>query len=103
MEIKAQLNKPYTEEQRLNFIVLNNHQLGYVIKETPEAILAWGYTDEEIQEQQKQAKIQEINRKITELEQESVKEILYGNDENVKVYQNVINGLIATKNSLKGV
>jgi len=34
MEIKATLNKPYTDKQRLDFIVLNNHNKGYEIKET---------------------------------------------------------------------
>ena len=40
MEIKAQLNKPFTDKQRADFIVENNHQLGYEIKETDEALLA---------------------------------------------------------------
>lgn len=40
MEIKAQLNKPYTEEERMNFIVEQNHNLGYEIKETDDALLA---------------------------------------------------------------
>lgn len=47
MEIKATLEKPYTEEQRLNFIVTENHQLGYEILETEQALEAWGYTEEE--------------------------------------------------------
>lgn len=48
MEIKATLNKPYDEIDKLNFIVTNNHQLGYEIKETETALEAWGYTQEEI-------------------------------------------------------
>lgn len=52
MEIKAQLNKPYSEEQRINFIVENNHQHGYEIRETASALEAWGYTEEEKQEQE---------------------------------------------------
>lgn len=47
MEIKATLNKPYTEEQRLNFIVEQNHNNGYEIKETETALQAWGYMAEE--------------------------------------------------------
>ena len=47
MEIKAKLNKPYTEEQRLNFIIEQNHKRGYEIKETNSALVAWGYTEEE--------------------------------------------------------
>lgn len=52
MEIKAQLAKPYTEEQRINFIVENNHRQGYEIRETETALEAWGYTEEEKQEQE---------------------------------------------------
>lgn len=48
MEIKAELLKPYSEEQRLDFVVEQNHELGYEIKETELALQAWGYTDAEI-------------------------------------------------------
>lgn len=47
MEIKVELKKPYNEKQRLDFIVLNSHQKGYEIKETPTALEAWGDTEEE--------------------------------------------------------
>lgn len=40
MEIKDKLEKPYTEKQRCDFIVKNNHQSGYEIKETDDALLA---------------------------------------------------------------
>ena len=40
MEIKATLNKPYTDKQRADFIVENNHNLGYEIQETEDALLA---------------------------------------------------------------
>lgn len=52
MEIKAKLDKPYTEEQRLDFIIEQNHQNGYEIKETKKALEAWGYTEEEKAEQE---------------------------------------------------
>lgn len=52
MEIKAYLEKPYTETQRLDFIVENNHNQGYEIRETEEQLQAWGYTAEEIAEQE---------------------------------------------------
>lgn len=61
MEIKAKLNKPYTEEQRLNFIVENNHKLGYEIRETQTELQAWGYTEEELLKQVKQNKYDEAN------------------------------------------
>lgn len=40
MEIKDRLEKPYTETQRCDFIVKNNHQSGYEIQETDDALLA---------------------------------------------------------------
>ena len=40
MEIKAKLNKPYTDKQRADFIVDNNHNKGYEIQETEDALLA---------------------------------------------------------------
>ena len=40
MEIKATLNKPYIDKQRADFIVDNNHNKGYEIQETEDALLA---------------------------------------------------------------
>lgn len=54
MEIKATLNKSYTEEQRLDFIVRYNHQQGYEIRETETELQAWGYTEEEKEQQERQ-------------------------------------------------
>ena len=56
MEIKAELKKPYTEEERISFIVEQNHTLGYEIRETQLALEAWGYTEEEKQQQERQRK-----------------------------------------------
>ena len=53
MEIKAELIKPYTEQERMDFIVEQNHRNSYEIKETETALEAWGYTEEEIQEQER--------------------------------------------------
>lgn len=47
MEIKAILNKPYTDKERIDFIVTQNHNKGYEIKETDVALEAWGLTEEE--------------------------------------------------------
>ena len=60
MEIKAELNKPYTDKQRADFIVENNHNLGYEIRETEAALEAWGYTEEEIKEQEEQKEKERI-------------------------------------------
>lgn len=59
MEIKNVLNKPYTEKQRMDFIVTNNHRQGYEIKETDTALEAWGYTEEE-QVQMEQERINNL-------------------------------------------
>lgn len=54
MEIKATLQKPYSEDERMNFIVEYNHKLGYKIEEGvneegEESLQAFGYTEEELQ------------------------------------------------------
>ena len=64
MEIKATLDKPYTEIQKNNFIA--EFQYGFEIKETEEALEAWGYTEEEELEQAKQLKYQEANSKAND-------------------------------------
>lgn len=61
MEIKAKLNKPYTDKQKMDFIVEQNHKNGYTIEETDKALLAWGKTDEEKLNNFKAAKYNEIN------------------------------------------
>lgn len=60
MEIKATLNKPYTDRERSDFIVANNHMLGYEIKETETALEAWGLTEEE----QKQADLENKQKSV---------------------------------------
>lgn len=55
MEIKATLQKPYTENERIEFIVENNHKKQYVVKETETALEAWGKTDDNyIEEREEQ-------------------------------------------------
>lgn len=64
MEIKATLQKPYTEKERVDFIVEQNHRLNYEIKETDTELQAWGRTQEEQEqfeeEQRKQQRIAEL-------------------------------------------
>ena len=54
MEIKATLQKPYTENERINFVVEQNHNNGYEIKETETALEAWGYTEEELAKEERE-------------------------------------------------
>ena len=60
MEIKATLQKPYDDTQRMDFIVQYNHGMGYVIEETETELQAWGYTEEELNDYEKQ-RIQELS------------------------------------------
>lgn len=46
MEIKAKLLKPYKINERVSFIMEANEKK-YEIKETEEALEAWGYTEED--------------------------------------------------------
>ena len=100
MEIKSTLNKPYTEKQKMDFIVENNHNLGYEIRETETALEAWGLTQEEKDQQEKQQKILEIDSKISELETLIIKELRLGNEENIQIYNDVIKGLEDTRDNL---
>lgn len=66
MEIKAILEKPYTEEEKENFIVKQNHNLGYEIKENDNALEAWGNTYEELIKKEKEllAKLKLTKREV---------------------------------------
>ena len=70
MEIKNSLKKPYSEKDRLDFIVENNHRQGYEIRETDEGLEAWGLSDDEKAEQAKEseriARIAELKRMLAE-------------------------------------
>lgn len=82
MEIKATLQKPYTEEQKVDFIINQNHRNGYEIRETEVALEAWGADDSEKLEQAKQAKYSE-NETIRDaflVEGVEYKEILWDSD-----------------------
>lgn len=48
MEIKARLKKPFLDDERLSFIVENNHLKGWQINETDTELQALGYSDLEI-------------------------------------------------------
>ena len=87
MEIKNILKKPYTENQRLNFIVLNNYELNYEIKETPKALEAWGKDDNDLLIDAKENKIIENDRLRDEALNRGVmyKDILFDSDTDQKV------------------
>lgn len=62
MEIKAKLDKPYTNKEKLDFIVKYNHNQGFIIEETKTELLALGLDEKEIKE-----------NKITQFEKEFFK------------------------------
>lgn len=53
MEIKDKLDFPWGEDERYNFIVRNNHEKGYDIREYPDRLEAWGETEKEKEEREK--------------------------------------------------
>ena len=54
MKIKAELLKPYNEQEKINFIVEQNHKLGYTIEEQEDKLVALGYTEQEKLKQEKE-------------------------------------------------
>jgi hypothetical protein len=66
MEIKAVLQKPYTDEERMSFIVQYNHGMGYAIEETETELQALGYSEEELnqQEHERIAKLSLTKREV---------------------------------------
>ena len=75
MEIKAQLNKPFAEAQKMDFIVQYNHNLGYEIEETAFALEAWGKTQEELEQEAKTQQKQELQRQIDELDKKRIRAV----------------------------
>lgn len=67
-------------------------------------VIIWEETQEEAEErianEEKQAKENELEEKIKKLEVMVTDEILFGNDENIQIYRDIIQGLKDTKNNL---
>lgn len=91
MEIKAILQKPYTDNQRMDFIVQYNHCLGYEIKETETELHALGYTEEELEAIEK-ARIQELSMTRSDFFDGTIMAWGIGQDELLVLIQ----GLLAT-------
>ena len=100
MEIKAKLNKPYTEKQRMDFIVLNNHTKGYEIKETEIALEAWGYTEEE-KEQQEYERIQELSMTRSDFFDGMIMAFGLGQAELRAIVENILNSINITPVEIK--
>ena len=54
MEIKAVLQKPYTEEERIDFVVEYNHRHNFLINETENELQALAYTESELRKQEEE-------------------------------------------------
>lgn len=81
MEIKATLNKPYTDKQRVDFIVLNNHEKGYEIQETEDGIIAvYNEPLPPTAEELKQARIKELQQYLSETDWYAIRESETGVD-----------------------
>lgn len=100
MEIKAILNKPYTEEQRINFIVEQNHQQGYEIRETETALEAWGYTEEEKQ-QQEHERIQALSMTRSDFFDGFILAFGLGQTELRAIVENILNQINITDIEIK--
>ena len=54
MEIKAVLQKPYTEDERIDFVVEYNHRHNFLINETENELQALAYTESELRKQEEE-------------------------------------------------
>lgn len=100
MEIKAQLNKPYTEEQRADFIVEQNHRQGYEIRETETELQAWGYTEEE-KEEQEHERIQELYMTRSDFFDGFILAFNLGQTELRAIVENILNHINITDIEIK--
>lgn len=91
MEIKAILKKPYTENERMDFIVEYSHNQGFFIEETETEIQALGNTEEEIAQQEKE-RIQELSMTRSDFFDGTIMAWGIGQDELLVLIQ----GLLAT-------
>ena len=98
MEIKAELLKPYIENERLEFIVEQNHKNGYEIRETETALEAWGYTTEKLEQQKQEQLAKEffhtslgyVRRKVTMATTDEVRDFLSDIKPNLPVGAQII-------------
>lgn len=75
MELKATLYRPYTDTQRLNFIVKYNHELGYEIRNVTMGLEAWGKTQEEIDEETKQVHINKLIVQLNDIDLKTIRSL----------------------------
>lgn len=92
METKATLQKHYTENERMDFIVQYNHGMGYEIQETETELHALWYTKEEIIEQEKE-RVQELFMTRSDFFDGTIDAWGVGEDELLFLVQRMLAGL----------
>ena len=92
MNIIATLKQPYTEEERIEFIVEYNHNQNYVIEETETELQALGYTEEELA-QQEHERIQELYMTRSDFFDGTIDAWGIGEDELLLVIKQLLGGL----------
>ena len=95
MEVKAILNKPYTEKQKLDFIVEQNHKKGYIVQENEMALEAFGETEEEQKRKTKEEQVAKLEAEtgLTRVMREMVLAENSGASDYVKAKANEIEDL----------
>ena len=98
MEIKDTLKKPCTDKARADFIVENNHNKGYEIRETGTALEALGYTEEEKQEKEELSQLtqesQELENTLKELQSMFTQAQMIGDTETMEEISNTTKELL---------
>ena len=102
MEIKAILHKPYTQEQRIKFIVENNHKLGYLIQETENELQALDNTQEEKQ-QEEQERISMLSLTAADVERGIYKAIGKDFDDVVAYVQSLCDSSVEPQNDVLNI
>ena len=87
MELKSTLQKPYTDIERADFIVENNHQKGYEIRETEIELQAWGADENDLLVLRKQQRIAENDelRDIALFSGVTYQNVLFDSDTDQKI------------------
>lgn len=107
MVIIEALNKPYTEKQKLEFIVKQNHRNGYKIKETETALEAWGLTEEEKNEHDKKIEKRNIMAQLNAIDLKTIRALrsigINANEEDRLKLAELEKQAIELRNNLKDI
>ena len=85
MQLIARLQNPFTKEERLRFKL--KYQINHKLKDTDEALEAYGYTEEERQEQEKQQLILELKQQLNNLDLKSIRALRSNDTEYIELHE----------------